>query len=220
MKKKILSVFLSLAMVAGVVLAPNGGLTFKSSAATTITLAKTATMGVGEVVEFAAKTNSKGKIAWKSDNTKVATVSKTGGVKAKSVGTATIRATVDKVSAELKVTVKKAPSTVKAKELSVAVGETAKLKVSLSSGSASKKKTFKSSNTKVAAVDENGNVKGIKKGTAKITVTTFNGKSATAKITVTVAPALGNGTRMVEYDGRVYFAFDTFVKLKDGSYSR
>jgi uncharacterized protein YjdB len=46
-------------------------------------------------------------------------------------------------------------------------------------------KTFKSSNKKVVTVDpKTGKIKGIKKGTAKITVTTANGKSITIKVNV------------------------------------
>jgi uncharacterized protein YjdB len=46
-------------------------------------------------------------------------------------------------------------------------------------------KTFKSSNTKVVTVDsKTGKIKGVKKGTAKITVTTANGKSLTIKVNV------------------------------------
>lgn len=44
--------------------------------------------------------------------------------------------------------------------------------------------TWKSSNKKVATVTQDGVVKGKKKGTAKITVTTSNGKKATIKVTV------------------------------------
>ncbi|MBQ9361437.1 MAG: Ig-like domain-containing protein, partial [Lachnospiraceae bacterium] len=45
--------------------------------------------------------------------------------------------------------------------------------------------TWKSSNKKVATVDKNGKVKGIKKGTATVTVTTKDGKKkAVCKVTV------------------------------------
>jgi uncharacterized protein YjdB len=44
--------------------------------------------------------------------------------------------------------------------------------------------TFKSSNTKVATVDKAGTIKGVKQGTAKITVTSASGKSLTVKVNV------------------------------------
>lgn len=47
--------------------------------------------------------------------------------------------------------------------------------------------TYSSSDTSVATVDDNGNVKGIKAGTATITAKTGNGKMATCKVTVTSA---------------------------------
>lgn len=48
--------------------------------------------------------------------------------------------------------------------------------------------SFKSSNTKVATVDANGVVTGIKPGSATITVTSFNGLKDTSRITVKKAP--------------------------------
>ena len=53
------------------------------------------------------------------------------------------------------------------------------------SNATNKNVTWKSSNTKVATVDQNGKVKGTAKGTATITVTTKDGaKTATCKVTV------------------------------------
>jgi hypothetical protein len=51
--------------------------------------------------------------------------------------------------------------------------------------------TYKSSNPKVATVDPaTGLVKGIKEGTAKITITANNGKAASKVVTVTIAKAV------------------------------
>lgn len=55
--------------------------------------------------------------------------------------------------------------------------------------------TWKSSNTKIATVDSNGNVKGLRTGKATITVTTVDGKK-TAKCTVTVV----NGSQVTFND--------------------
>ena len=73
------------------------------------------------------------------------------------------------------------------KSLTVVTGKTGKLTATInpSNTTQSKALTWSSSNTKIATVDKNGVVKGIKKGTANITVKTSNGKTATVKVTVT-----------------------------------
>ena len=70
--------------------------------------------------------------------------------------------------------------------VNVVVNKTTKLTATInpSNTTQSKTLTWTSSNTKVATVDKNGVVKGIKVGTATITVKTSNGKTATVKVTV------------------------------------
>ena len=71
------------------------------------------------------------------------------------------------------------------KNVSIKIGDTAKLIVSVNPASlASTKFTWESSNPSVVSVDSDGNIKGLKEGTAIITVTSPNGKTATVKITV------------------------------------
>lgn len=78
--------------------------------------------------------------------------------------------------------------TLNAKNKTIGVGQTFKLKVkSATPKKASKKVTFKSSNKKVAKVTSSGSVKGIKAGTAKITVTSKAKKTVKATCKVTVA---------------------------------
>ena len=67
----------------------------------------------------------------------------------------------------------------------VGKGSTLSLTATVSPASASDTSlTWTSSNKKVATVDQNGKVKGVKKGTATITVKTANGQTAECKITV------------------------------------
>ncbi len=69
---------------------------------------------------------------------------------------------------------------------SVKVGEKLTLMVIIKPSSlASSKLTWKSSDSSIATVDSNGIVKGLKKGTVTITVTTANGKSAICVLNVT-----------------------------------
>ena len=63
-------------------------------------------------------------------------------------------------------------------------GKTLRLTATVYSDTAVTTLTWKSSNKKVATVNKNGVVKGVKKGTATITVKTKNGKTATVKIKV------------------------------------
>lgn len=131
------------------------------------------------------------KVTWKSSNSKVATVSSSGIVTAKSTGTATITVTSNSnssVKATCKVTVQAVQPTKVAlnkTSLELVGGKQYTLKATVSPSSASQKVTWKSSNTKVATVSSSGVVTPKGYGTAKITATTANGKKA-ASCTVTV----------------------------------
>ena len=76
----------------------------------------------------------------------------------------------------------------KESKLTVKKGKTAKISGRVRNNKPSDKHIavarFESSNTKIATVDEKGNVKGIKKGTATIYVVAQNGVYTTAKVTV------------------------------------
>lgn len=92
--------------------------------------------------------------------------------------------------AKTKVKVKKV--TVKSnygKSVHVAVGKKVKLTTTVTvtpNKSANKKVTYKSSNKKIATVSSAGNVKGVKRGSCKITVTSKKNKKKKAKISVKV----------------------------------
>ena len=116
-----------------------------------------------------------------SSNTKIATVDKkTGKVTAKAAGKVTITAKSGSLKATYTVTVKNPTLKLTKTSASVKVGKTTRI---TAKATPSGKITYKSSNKKVATVSSNGTVKGIKKGTAKITVT-CNGVSNTFKVTV------------------------------------
>ena len=150
----------------------------------TITLnKKTATIYKGKTTTLKATVTGAeaAKVTFISNNTKVATVNKTTGkVTAKAKGTATITAKYGDVKVTCKVTVKNPTLTLSKTSASVKVGKTTKI---TAKATPSGKVTYKSSNKKVATVSSNGTIKGIKKGTAKITVT-CNGVSKTVKVTV------------------------------------
>ena len=101
-------------------------------------------------------------------------------VTAKAKGTAVITAKCGDVKATCKVTVKNPTLTLNKTAVSVKAGKTTKI---TAKAAPSGKVTYKSGNKKIATVSSNGTIKGIKKGTAKITVT-CNGVTKTVKVTV------------------------------------
>lgn len=151
---------------------------------------KKATVGKGEKITLKATVSPSNatskKVTWKSSKTSVAKVSSKGVVTARKGGTATITATADGKKATCKITVKAAPKkiTLAASKKTIKRKKTFQIKVKLPKNTASYKMTYSTSNKKVATVSSSGKVKGLKKGTAVITVKTFNGKKAKIKITV------------------------------------
>ena len=131
---------------------------------------KTATVYKGKTTTLKATvTGTTGAVTFTSSNTKVATVNKTTGkVTAKAAGKAVITAKCGNVKATCTVTVKNPTLKLAKTSASVKVGKTTKI---AAKATPSGKITYKSSNKKIATVSSNGTVKGIKKGTAKITVT-------------------------------------------------
>lgn len=148
------------------------------------------TLGVKESVSVTYTLKPSGctdTVKWRSSDKSVVKVTQKGKITALKKGTAVITAvTGSKKSAEITVTVKKAPSSIKLNRASktLAKGKTYALKPTLPSGSASGTITYTSSNKAVAAVNSRGIIRAKKKGTAVITAKTFNGKTASIKITV------------------------------------
>ena len=150
---------------------------------------KSITLGVKESVTFEPKTpkGSHTTFTWATSDNAVAIVSKSGKITARKAGKANITVkTHNGKKATVKVTVMAAPKkiTLNKTTATLDVGDTLRLKASLPEGTASSKLTWKSSNGNVATVTEKGVVSAVSSGTAKITVTTYNGKKATCKVTV------------------------------------
>ena len=168
---------------------------------------------VGEEAKLIATVspkNAKDKsLTWKSSDKSVVTVDEDGNVKAVGAGIATITVTTKDGSFKAKATITvsekeedkkddekedKKDKTVKVKsvtlnktKLNLEVNESSKLTATVKPSDATNKNVnWKSSNTKVATVDSNGNVKAVGAGVATITVTTKDGNyKATATVTVT-----------------------------------
>ena len=160
--------------------------------ANSIKLDKTSiTLGVGEQYDFSSSIPN-GTAAYfrsyYSDNTAIATVQKSGGLMtAKTAGTTTIRCKLSSgKEATCKVTVKSAPSrvTVSDKSATLKVGQSKTLKATLNNNAYSYRSTWTSSNTYVATVNSTGKISAKSQGTATITYKTYNGKTASCKLTV------------------------------------
>jgi len=163
--------------------------------AVTIKLNKTsATLSVPKTLQLTATVSipfiATKAVKWTSSNTKVATVSSTGKVTAKAKGVAIITATsvTQSKKATCKVTVLQPVTSVKLNKtvVSLAKGKTTKLIVTVNPASASNKKvTWKSTSKSIVTVTSAGVIKGIKKGTAYVIVTSVDGgKTAKCKVTI------------------------------------
>ncbi len=129
------------------------------------------------------------KVVWTSSKKKVATVSDTGVVSAKKKGKTTITAkTTSGKKASIKITVVKKATPAKkvkmAKKKTIKRNKTIRVNPKLKSTKSTDTVSWTSSNTAVASVDAYGNILGIKKGKATITVRTASGKTATCKLKV------------------------------------
>ena len=148
---------------------------------------------VSAIIEPENATNRE--LVWTSSNPSVATVDNNGVVKGVSPGTTTITVKTKDgtVVSEIIVTILAPTPTPLVIEslkfpqdnISIKKGDELGLVVEvIPSELASSKLTWTSSDPSIVSVDENGVIKGLKEGTATITVTSPNGKTAIVKVTV------------------------------------
>ncbi|MGI6173713.1 MAG: Ig-like domain-containing protein [Christensenellales bacterium] len=148
------------------------------------------TLAVGNKKQLSVTVTPAGanaKAKWTSSSKKVATVSEKGVVTAKANGTATITAALKGgVVAKCTVTVGLAPTSVSLSQAkaSLKAQATLTLKASVKPSGVSQSVTWSTSNRYIATVSSKGVVKGYRAGTATITATTPNGKSASCDVTV------------------------------------
>ena len=128
-------------------------------------------------------------LSWSSSNTSVATVSENGVVYAVNSGTATITVKTHngkQATCLITVPTRVTGVTLNTTSMRINIGETIKLTATVKPSNATNKSvTWSSDNNEVALVDQNGNVKGLSKGTATIYVITDDrGKTATCAVEV------------------------------------
>ena len=197
--RKVISTVLSAALI-------TSGIAFQSSdisaakKVTKLTLnKKSATLYQGAdkayssiTLKATVKPSKAAKVKFTTSNKKIATVTAKGVVKAKKAGKVTITAKAGSKKAVCKVTVKKVSKkvkkvTVKKSKVTVYVGKTSKISATVTPAKATIKKVkYTTSNKKVATVTAKGVIKGVKAGTAKITVAAVDGSKKKTTVAVTV----------------------------------
>ena len=149
-------------------------------------------LGVGESVALAytLPTNTGGSVTFSGDHDDVALVSSDGRVQALSAGSVKITAkTYNGKSASLTITVANAPTQIQldADSLILGRGDSWRLTGSLNEGSAGAI-AFTSSHPEIATVDFDGLIHALSEGETEITVSTYNGITASCALTVGPAP--------------------------------
>lgn len=141
-------------------------------------------LGKGESTKLKVS-NATGSITYTSSAPNIAIIGNDGTIVALAKGTAKIFVTSGGDTKQCTVKVYSAPSKITAKytKKTLKKGKKLKLSYSLPNGSCGSV-SFSSSNKKIAAVNNSGVVTAKKKGTAKITIKTYNGKKAVIKVTV------------------------------------
>ena len=170
-------------------------------------------------------------VKWSSSNEAVATVDSNGKVTAKKAGTAVITATSSNgKTAGCTVTVKQKEIAITGIGLnksttSLTEGESETLTATIAPSNATGDKTVKwsSSNTAVASVDSAGKVTAKKAGTAVITATSSNGKSASCTVTVKQKDTYTglrdvNGTLTYFNNGQADKTYTGFVSYAGNNY--
>lgn len=177
----------------------------------TITLNKTSyTIYTGQkntTYKLKATASPKGTVTWKSSNKKVATVDKNGKITPKKKGTVDITATANGVSATCQVTVKK-PSLQLPSQATFYIKNPQKLEATVSPKGTIK---WKSSNTKIAKVNQKGVVTGLRKGTVTIRATA-HGVTKKCKVTIQEPSITVSG-----YNSANFFSRDAYTVLYAGS---
>ena len=197
------------------------------------------TLKVGNTYSLSAKVypeNATNKnVTWISSNSDIVSVSSNGKIKAKRTGSATITAkTSNGVSDSTIVTVK--ANSVKPKKptepvnpyevtdislnretATISVGGKVKVNYTISPATATNKNvTWSISDKSVISVSRDGIITGLKVGTSKATVKTYNNKTATITVTVTSSKVYPTNIKLNAYSKAIYVGdiFDLVATLE------
>lgn len=178
---------------------------------------KSLEMNVGDNITLSAAVQpetANQHVKWNSSNPNVVSVSQDGTLTALSAGTVTITVSAldKKAAATFTVNVIEVlPEGISIKQgssITIKAGDSQQLNAVITPENATDQSvSWTSSDASIVSVDNNGNITGVKEGTAKVTAATVNGK--TAVITVTVTKGSDSG----DTSGTVIEAGDTWEKF-------
>jgi len=172
--------------------------TGETSQQTQITLNETEkSIIVGETVQLTAQTVPESPVVWESENPAIASVSETGLVTGLKEGSVSILAKVGQDVVSCKITVEKPTIKLNKSSVSVYKGYTTTIKATAYPQT---QVTYTSSNKKIATVDSNGKITGIKAGEATITAKA-NGVTAVCVVTVKNPSIKLSKTKLTVYVG-------------------
>lgn len=187
----------------------------------------TAVLGVGESFKITATVtpqNAAAEVTYQSSNVNAVKVLSDGTVRAVGIGEARITVMTDNgKAAYCNVTVRRAPGSVSVSKskVTLGVGEKYRLSCTLPYGTAANGFTYSSSNSSVVRVDRRtGEVIARGVGTAKLTVRTYNGKTAVCTVTVKEAPkSISLNKRQITLGIGEEFDLDSSLPSGCGAYS-
>ena len=187
----------------------------------------TAVLGVGESFKIPATVtpqNAAAEVTYQSSNVNAVKVLSDGTVRAVGIGEARITVMTDNgKAAYCNVTVRRAPGSVSVSKskVTLGVGEKYRLSCTLPYGTAANGFTYSSSNSSVVRVDRRtGEFTARGVGTAKLTVRTYNGKTAVCTVTVKEAPkSISLNKRQITLGIGEEFDLDSSLPSGCGAYS-
>ncbi len=187
----------------------------------------TAVLGVGESFKITATVtpqNAVAEVTYQSSNVNAVKVLPDGTVRAVGIGEARITVMTDNgKAAYCNVTVRRAPGSVSVSKskVTLGVGEKYRLSCTLPYGTAANGFIYSSSNSSVVRVDKKtGEFTARGVGTAKLTVRTYNGKTAVCTVTVKEAPkSISLNKRQITLGIGEEFDLDSSLPSGCGAYS-
>ena len=191
-----------------------------ASAVTGVSIGGARNLRVGENLTLTANVTMTGKpayrVAWSGSDSSVLTVSQNGAVRAVGAGAATVYVSVTdasgnvvSASVQLRVTADSVQSVALSGDTSINYKNSGKLNAQVSvTGSPQYTVSWRSSDSGIVSVDQNGKIEGRKQGSAVITATVTESSGKTVESSVTVSVGYAWWQKLIIY---VLFGFIWYV---------